>query len=212
MLKKEKEKFYIITALSSLIGIVLIWQGIFSARAAIGNKILEILDKKAFIGAYSQREKDLPAALINYSGAKEKIDEMNKLFMDGTNSVEVGKFFGDLEGIAAETSIGLDKVFIENPEAVKKTVKKPSAAKEGETETAPEDKFLRLTLRGEYENLLSFIYKLEAMPYYIDIKSMNISAGAAARQNLKEKDNSEGELQAVVIIKVFKNQHLDDKK
>lgn len=211
MLKKEKEKFYAIMTVAALTGLVLIWQGIFSSRAAIGNKILEILDKKASIGAYSQREKTLSTVLNNYNSAKEKINEVNERFMSGIISADIDKFFSELENAASETSVSLEKVFIENPEVIKNPAKKP-ASKESEAQTE-EDKFLRLTIKGKYENLLNFIYKLEKMPYYIDIKSVNISAGIASRRDLSgEKDNSESELQGAVIIKVFKKQDINDKK
>lgn len=211
MLKKEKEKFYAIMAAVLLIGLVLVWQGIFTGRMAIGNKIRQIQDKKASIGAYSQREKTLSSVLNNYNSAREKIDEVNERFVSGLNSVDVDKFFSELENAASEASVSMEKAFIENPEAVKNPVKKP-AGKESEAQ-AEEDKFLRLAIKGRYENLLNFIYKLETMPYYIDIKSVNISAAVVSRQDMAVKNNdSENVLQSIVIIKVFKKQEINDKK
>ncbi len=212
MLRKEKEKFYIITIFAVLTGFVLVWEGIFSSRMAIGRKIFEILDKKASIGAYTQREESLPGVISNYTSTREKIEKVNERFVDGKNSVEVDKFFNELENAASVASVQLEKVFIEDPEVIKKTAKKPAASPEAAL-SAEDDKFLRLTIKGKYENVLDFIYKLEAMPYFIDIKSVNISTVAASWQDKKkEKDNSDNELQSVVIIKIFKKQDIDDKK
>lgn len=209
MLKKEKEKFYIITAIILSFMLILIWQGIFSSRMAIENKTSEILDKKASIGAYSQRTEALPAVLANYNSAKKKIDEVNERFVSG--ATEVGKFFSDTEIIAFETSIKLEKAFIENPEIVKKPAKKQPADSEDILKTE-DDKFLRFTAKGTYMNLLRFISKLEAMPYYIDIKSVNIGAADVSVRGLPEKNSLPGELQSIIIVKVFKKQNIDNGK
>lgn len=212
MLKKEKEKFYIIMVSTILIGVVLVWQGIFASRMAIGEKISDIMDKKAFIGAYSQREEALPMVLNNYINAKQKIDLVNERFVSGMNSIDVDKFFNELENIAADTSVSLEKVFIDNPEIVKKTVKKTSESKANELPAA-EDEFLRLMIKGKYENIMSFIYKIEEMPYYIDIKSVSINSKAdTGLETMNKKNDLQEELQSTVIIKVFKKQEINDKK
>lgn len=206
MAKKEKEKFYIVTIIIVLIGLILFWQGIFSSHISIENKILEILDKKVSIEAYRHKERVLSTALTDYASAKEKIDKLNERFVDGASSVEVGKFLSELENSANETSVAMEKVFIENPEVDKKADKKPSTSVPGGPQEQ-RDKYLQLTVKGKYENLLRFINKLETMPYYIDIKSVDINAVVVSRQDLmKKKDSSAGELQGLIVIKVFKKE------
>lgn len=200
-------------AMAAIIGLVLIWQGIISGRVAIHSKVSEILDKKAFIGAYSQRVDALPIVLNNYSSAKEKIDMVNERFVSGTSPSDVDMFFSELEALAFTNTIVLEKVFIENPEVVKKTDKKTADKKETET-PAEKDKFLRLTTKGKYENILNFIYNLEAMPYYIDIKSVSINSRTGTSRDLlvKKEDDFKGELQAIIVIKVFNKQDINEAK
>lgn len=207
---KEKKWFYIIMMVVVSIGLFLIWQGILSSRLAISNKILQIKDKQASIKAYTQREKSLSLVLDNYADAKEKIDQINQRFVSGASSIEMGKFFGELENIAIESSVLLEKKFIANPEIAKNASRKTTGKDiDSQKQLEEEEKFLSLITFGSYENLLNFIFKLEAIPYYIDIKSLGITTRDSSQQKLSEKKD---DLQAKIVIKILKKQDLDDKK
>ena len=99
---------------------------------------------------------------------------------------------------------------------IKTTAKKPASKNKDDKSSeqqVPEDKFLRLTIYGRYENLLAFIYRLEAMPYYIDIKSVSVNVRGSLSRDSRAKDkNLQEDLEGVVIIKVFKKQPIDDQK
>lgn len=210
---KEKQKFYLVFTIILAIGVVLIWQGIINGRVRIDSNIYEIQDKKTTINAYSQREEALPMVSESYNSAKSKVDKFNDLFVDENSLPD---FIGNLESIAAQASVSLEKSFTDDPSA--KIAQKTPAPK-GSPVPSPASKeaegyVLRLSLKGGFAQLMNFISRLESMPYYVYIKSVSVSANTAADSGSAKikKESSEGELQSIMIIKVFKKQNFNGQK
>lgn len=214
---KEKEKFYLTLILILVIGALLVWRGIINGQVIVDSNIEAIQDKKITIGAYDLRGVELPHALDSYSSAKKEIDKLDPLFVDDKN---LPVFINDLEVVANITSNSLEKVFIDDPDAMpQKGSSKSNTSKASPTPT-PKPKegdayALRLTLNGNYKQLMNFVSKLESMHYYIYIRSISIntkvesSSGPAAG---KKKQSSGENLQTTMIIKVFKKQDFNGKK
>lgn len=208
MLKNEKEKFYLSIIIVLLLSGLLIWQGIINVKAIIEKNINEVKNKKVFITAYDLKEKSLPRELEAYNFSKDKIKKFNNYFVFAADNddEEFSYFFSQLDNIAAETDNSLTIDLYQDEISSLKNKKDAGDPKNSAAKKTEDFRLLRLTLDGNFENLLKFIFRLEGMPYYVYTESININNDARAEVN-RAKSGQAGNrqnLRSVLIIKVFK--------
>lgn len=216
MLNKEKEKFYLTIAAISIIGIVLLWQGVFGSKALVDDFIKKINDKKLIIAAYDFKENDFSRTLENYNFAKNKIDTLDSYFVGEENFPD---FIKELELTAEQinSKFEITEIAETNPSDVTNNKeKKASAAKEVKKDSGKDSSYIiKVVVGGSLDHLIKFISRVESMPYYVYIDSVNINLDSGVDLNnsgLQGKKIPDGSIKAQLVIKVFKKQNFNDKK
>jgi len=216
MLNKEKEKFYLTIAAIFVIGIVLLWQGVLGSKALVDDFIKKINDKKLIIAAYDFKENDFTRTLENYNFTKNKIDTLSSYFVGEENFPE---FIKELELTAEQinSKFEITEITETNPSDAKNNKeKKASAAKEAKKDSGKDGSYvIKVVVGGSLDQLVRFISKVESMPYYVYIDSVNINLDSGVDLNnngLPGKKIPDGSIKAQLVIKVFKKQNFNDKK
>lgn len=219
MLKNQKEKFFLSVAAVLIITGLLAWQGIINVNADINKSIGELKDKKISKDVYSLKEASLEQELEAFNFSKSKIEKINNYFVYASDNddTEFTSFFGQLDNIAMQSTQKEKSLVIDlyqNASDAVKNKKKPTDSKDAVSSagSSEDSRFLKLTLRSNYEELLKFISYLEAMPYYIYIESVSVNIDSGARSNKTlDKDISaisSPNLQSVLVIKVFRKTNI----
>lgn len=208
MLKNEKIKFFLSIAVVLAVAGLLIWRGIFVINNEVNNSINALKDKKIFRDVYALKESTMDQEMEDYNFSKNKFDTVNNYFVYASDNddTEFTAFFGQLDNIALlstqkEKSLVIDLYQTELAVPVK-GAKKPSAP--ADSSVKEDSRLLRLTLKSDFEGLLKFISRLEAMPYYVYIESVNINADNSVKEKTEGLAVRSINLQTSIIIKVFR--------
>ncbi len=137
-----------------------------------------------------------------YKKQRERIEENQKLLENSSISNETQiNLIESLEKIAEEEGVIIE---IQSQDSVNFDKKKSSSNKKDDKKesSAEEEVFFALTLDGEYNEILDYLYKLENFNYILSISSINIKTRSTVptlREQIKEEGNQKS-LQAKIVI------------
>lgn len=219
MLKNEKEKFVLSIIIVLICSGLLIWQGIININNDIENTLSDLKDKKITKEALDLKDKTLEQEQQDYDFSRKKIEKINNYFVYASDNddTEFTSFFGQLDAMASkstgqEDSLTID--LVQSGPTTEKNIKKTSSAKESSSnEAAKEDsRSLKLTLKSDFQGLMNFISRIEAMPYYVYIESVstNTSDRSAVAKKIDKNTPADDsiDLQSIIVIKVFRKTNI----
>lgn len=159
--------------------LVLIIAIVFFVVSPMFNKLNKDSDavQKRILDISIEKEKisKLPELKRKFEIIEPRQNELNLLFSND----KIVNLIQELEYMADKTNNDIS-INVDESGEKKKLISKKDVTKESDSLTSfkKEDYFeMEINLIGNYENLLSFIYKLNNMPYYNSLLSFNIVIG-----------------------------------
>jgi hypothetical protein len=158
-----------------LIGIILIAGSTFATfllKKRIAEARVNIIDARVNIALSSQQKQNLSALTQQYDKIRADSKKLNNAFYDRTKPLV---FVDRLEALAAEFKITEDEP----------TVAEPSRTKATGNLYSIEEKSFSVIFHGTAANLLTFLTKFDAEPYYILIDTVTFQQSTSNEVTLE---------------------------
>lgn len=125
----------------------------------------------------------LPEMKSGYAAYEQEKSNLD-VILDQNNSVD---FIKKVELLAEETGNNISLSIADNPDPSKNAKDAKTGKKNPENiiDNLPSDKYIsmKMTLEGNYESFIRFLYKLENLDYHVNVISFDLSKESASEED-----------------------------
>ena len=173
----NKNKIIALILIFLVYAILVLYLIIFKSITNIKSTRADILDQKINLEKNLIRDKNMAVLAKQLEMIEPKLDEFDQIFINSNRELE---FITTLENIAGDSQIS-QKIILDPDSGNKKNIYKKTP--------------LKLSVKGNFKNIMNYLAKLEALNYYINIKSLVMSKNSSSRPDA-------GPLQNIINLEI----------
>ena len=167
--------------------IILVVFLIFPLLKSIRENSEKLVDSKKELAFLRSRSVNFEETKKSYDDYRKELEKVKSIFIDPNIPIDLIKFW---EKIAEESNILIDI--------------SPASLKLSKAGDCWDSISFQMTSAGSFSNIMKFVQRIEASPYLIEIKTLNIKRlGIGDIGSEKYKGLSLNDVRAVLMLKVY---------